>query len=80
MIDGTYDTDDDVNDPAEHRRSLSLVKLRRRPVFVNPLERLCQQRENTVSSSRSSEVGGNQGERPPNASLTSTRDFLTHFR
>jgi len=48
--------DDEVNDSAEHRRSLFVVKSPSRPVFRNPFERVYQQRESTASSSRSSEV------------------------
>lgn len=62
MIDEADDTDDDVNDPAGHRRSLSVDKSSPPPVFRNPVARLYQQRKNT-SSSQSSEVGNSQGER-----------------
>jgi len=63
VIAKTDDTNDKVNDPAEHRRSPSVFKSPPRPVFRNPFEPVYKQRESTTSSSRSSEVGDSQGER-----------------
>ena len=60
MIDDT-DTDDDMNDPVEHRRILSLAQLAPRPVFRDPLKQRFQQRKNS-GSSQSSEVGDTRGE------------------
>jgi len=62
VIDEANDIDDDVNDLVGHRRSLSMVKSSPRPIFRNLFARFYQQRKNT-SSSQSSEVGNNQGER-----------------
>ncbi|KAK3169258.1 hypothetical protein OEA41_008641 [Lepraria neglecta] len=59
MIDETDDNDDDMNDPAEHRRFLSLAQSAPRPVFRSPFDRKIQHREN-ASSSRSSEIGDSQ--------------------
>jgi len=54
--------DDDVNDPAGHRRSLSVVESSPWPIFRNPFTLLYQQRKNT-SSTQSSKIGDSQGER-----------------
>ena len=51
-----------MNDPAEHRRSLSVDKSPPLVAFRNPFERFYQQRENT-SSNRSSDLGDSLGER-----------------
>ena len=53
------DTDDEVNNPVGHRRSLSVVQLPPCPVLRNPSN---PPRESIASLSRSSEVGGSQGE------------------
>lgn len=74
MIDDTDDTDDDMNDPVEHRRILSLAQLAPRPVFRDPFEQRFQQRENS-SASRSSEVGDTQGVLP-SMFLTDNQDFF----
>jgi len=69
VIDETDDTDDDMNNPTEHRQFLSRAQSALRPVFKYPFGHKIQQREDT-SSSRSSEVGDNQGV-PPGVILTS---------
>jgi len=62
VIDEADNIDEDINDPAEHRRSFSVVNSLPLVAFRNPFERFYQQRENT-SSNRSSDVGNSQGER-----------------
>ena len=75
MIDETDEIDDDINDPAEHCRFLSLAKSIPRPVFRSFFEESIQQRGNTTISNRYSEVGDNQGV-PINPFLTSNWDFF----
>ncbi len=65
MINGSDETDDDMKHPTEQRQSLSLIKSYKREI---------QQREDTISSSRSSEIGDSQGV-PSSAFLISSRDF-----
>lgn len=74
MIDDTDDTDDDTNDPVEHRRILSLAQLAPRLVFRDPFEQRFQQWENS-SPSRSSEIGDTQGVLP-STFLIGTQDFF----
>ncbi len=62
MIDETNNIDNDMNNSAEHCRSLSMIKSSSLVVFKNFFERFYQQRENT-SSNRSDEIDDCQDER-----------------
>ncbi len=60
VIDGTFNTNHDMNKPVEHCQVPSLAKLAPLPAFRYLLEESIQQYENTTISSRTSEVGDSQ--------------------